>query len=202
MGHGWDTGGKGVGGGAGGTDKTPAEQDEVSASGDWQRRARVGDFGGRTCQHSHTNMHTHTHILSFAHARTHPCNRIVMQELGYYQQKKLEEYKRQKAEKLKRESRTVDKLMRQVERGTQLTEEAQAWMDKKIKEDPSLAQRMDVREQGAPACRSVALSSCHAHRPSPPAAPVPCPIVPGSCAIHYPGVAGGQPGDETRARHK
>ncbi len=29
MGHGWDTGGKGVGGGAGGTDMTPAEQDEV-----------------------------------------------------------------------------------------------------------------------------------------------------------------------------
>jgi hypothetical protein len=30
MGHGWDTGGRGVGGGAGGTDKTPAEQDEVT----------------------------------------------------------------------------------------------------------------------------------------------------------------------------
>jgi hypothetical protein len=30
MGHGWDSGGKGVGGGAGGTDKTPAEQDEVN----------------------------------------------------------------------------------------------------------------------------------------------------------------------------
>jgi hypothetical protein len=31
MGHGWDTGGRGVGGGPGGTDKTPAEQDEVQA---------------------------------------------------------------------------------------------------------------------------------------------------------------------------
>jgi len=63
MGYGWDTGGKGVGGGAGGTDKTPAEQDE---------------------------------------------------ELGYYQRKKLEEFKQKKAEQEKRESRTLDKLMRQV----------------------------------------------------------------------------------------
>ena len=36
------------------------------------------------------------------------------QELGYYQRKKLEEFKQKKAEQEKRESRTLDKLMRQV----------------------------------------------------------------------------------------
>jgi len=44
-----------------------------------------------------------------------------------------------------------------VESGTQLTDEAQEWMDKKIKENPSLAKRMDVREQGEPVAPALAL---------------------------------------------
>jgi len=57
MGHGWDTGGKGVGGGAGGTDKTPAEEDEVSLP-----------CTRHTFIHGHTDFAAHEHL----HCTTHP----------------------------------------------------------------------------------------------------------------------------------
>ena len=47
------------------------------------------------------------------------------QELGYYQKKKMEEHRARKQEQEKREKRTMDKLLRQVEQGTQLTADAQ-----------------------------------------------------------------------------
>jgi hypothetical protein len=81
-----------------------------------------------------------------------PLNR---QELGYYQKKRLEEHKARVAEQQKKEKRTMEKLMRQVEQGTQLTGEAQEWMAKKIKENPSLADKMNLRAQAKKSLRSV-----------------------------------------------
>ena len=81
-----------------------------------------------------------------------PLNR---QELGYYQKKRLEEHRARVAEQQKKEKRTMEKLMRQVEQGTQLTGEAQEWMEKKIKENPSLADKMTLRAQSKKSLRSV-----------------------------------------------
>ena len=47
----------------------------------------------------------------------------------------------------------MEKLMRQVEQGTQLTGEAQEWMEKKMKEDPSFADKMNVRAQAKKSLR-------------------------------------------------
>ena len=77
------------------------------------------------------------------------------QELGYYQKKRLEEHRARVAEQQKKEKRTMEKLMRQVEQGTQLTGEAQEWMEKKIKENPSLADKMNLRAQAKKSLRSV-----------------------------------------------
>jgi len=49
----------------------------------------------------------------------------------------------------------MEKLMRQVEQGTQLTGEAQEWMEKKMKEDPSFADKMNVRAQAKKSLRSA-----------------------------------------------
>ena len=57
------------------------------------------------------------------------------------------------AEQQKKERRTMEKLMRQVEQGTQLTDEAQEWMEKKMKADPSFAEKMNVREQAKKSLR-------------------------------------------------
>ena len=49
----------------------------------------------------------------------------------------------------------MEKLRRQVEQGTQLTGEAQEWMEKKMKEDPSFADKMNVRAQAKKSLRSA-----------------------------------------------
>jgi hypothetical protein len=77
------------------------------------------------------------------------------QELGYYQRKRLEEHRARVAAQQKKEKRTMEKLMRQVEQGTQLTGEAQEWMEKKMKEDPSFADKMNVRAQAKKSLRSA-----------------------------------------------
>ena len=68
------------------------------------------------------------------------------QELGYYQKKKMEEHRARKQEQEKREKRTMDKLLRQVEQGTQLTADAQEWMDKRVASNPDLAAKLHLRE--------------------------------------------------------
>mmetsp|Transcript_3749 Transcript_3749/g.7148 ORF Transcript_3749/g.7148 Transcript_3749/m.7148 type:complete len:172 (+) Transcript_3749:50-565(+) len=63
-----------------------------------------------------------------------------------YASKQLEEFKKRKAEREKKEMKTFEKILRQKEQGVQLTSEAETWFQKKVMEDPKAGSKVQVRQ--------------------------------------------------------
>mmetsp|Transcript_34092 Transcript_34092/g.80406 ORF Transcript_34092/g.80406 Transcript_34092/m.80406 type:complete len:180 (+) Transcript_34092:160-699(+) len=71
---------------------------------------------------------------------------LGVDEVTSYSAKRLEEFKKRKADREKKEMRSFEKLLKQKEQGVKLTGEAESWFQKKAALDPQASAKYEVHQ--------------------------------------------------------